>query len=129
MQPVSFTETISRYILSKNDFTKNRIKYSAFIPYPHLELSIYRIDSLTEAEIWNIGQVEVANKRGKPLLARGDVTVAQVGEVSGLEVTPDTDPESHYLHANIINWPKMKSEQKLRAVELADRAQLFIKTD
>jgi len=44
--------------------------------------------------------------------------------VSLWSIIPDNNPPRH---ANIINWPAEKSEQKLIAIELAENSQLHLK--
>ncbi len=120
------TERISRYILNrKGKFSREnqRVKYSAFLPPPNLEMSVYRIDDLGEHDIWEIGTKYVAEPQGKHVYARGDLRAKTIFSV-GLGIAPD--PKPHKLHANIINWPVEKDKQKMRAVELANAAVLQI---
>jgi len=59
----------SRYIYSKNDYSSNGVKHSAFVPpsaYPN-ELSVCIISDLTEPEIWKIG---AETRKDKPIKAR-----------------------------------------------------------
>lgn len=117
-------EDISRYILNKSCFSSQnrRVKYSAFLPASNGETSVFRITGLLDYEIWEIGHREVAQKRGKPLLGRADISALHVLE-EGLRMKPDNNPPRH---ANIIGWPEEKSGQKLIAMELAANAQLHL---
>lgn len=117
-------ESLSRYIMDKRQFSAQdrRVKYSAFLPARSGETSVFRIAGLLDYEIWEIGHREVAQKRGKRLLGRADISASHVLENS-LKVKPDNNPPRH---ANIIGWPAEKSEQKLIAMELAAEAQLYL---
>ncbi len=121
--PIDQSENISRFILSKNHFaaSKKRIKYNAFLPYPHVELSVFRISGLPDNQIWEIGQKIVAQPQSKTVKGRADFLAAHVTE-NELSIIPATNP--HKLHANIIGWPENKSEQKLIALKLKDKAEL-----
>ncbi len=93
------------------------------MPSPHGETSVFYISNLSDNEIWNIGDCEVAQKRGLPLLGRADILAFHVLNKK-LKLIPDNCPPRH---ANIVNWPTEKSEQKLIAIELAESSQLHLK--
>lgn len=104
------------------------MKHGAFLPSPNpeasvLEVSVFRIFGLSDAEIWHIGDAGLRPPGRSTLYARGDLTVNSV-ERNQLQVAPDDVPPRH---ANIIGWPDEKSEQKLRAIELAANALLRVK--
>lgn len=122
---VAASEQIARYILSKRYFsTKNRtVKYGAYMPAPNGETSVYRISGLSEEEVWQIGQQNVAKPGMRTLYARGD-TPASVIMKTGLTLVPETTP--HPLHANIVNWPLVKDEQKMLALEIVNEATLTL---
>lgn len=122
---VAASERIARYILSKRHFsTSNRtVKYGAYLPAPDGETSVYRASTLSEEESWGIGLEYVAKPRNRTLYARGD-TMAGVIMKTGLDIIPETTP--HPLHANIVNWPSDKDEQKMLAVEIANEAILAV---
>lgn len=122
---VSPEEVLARYIFSRDCFSpaNDRVKYSAFLPAPDLKTSVFRVSGLTPDEIWHIGDSKVAPMREKPLLARADIS-AKVVLSNGLDIEPDNDPRRH---ANIYKWPSEKSEQKLIAIELANKADLHTK--
>lgn len=123
---VSPSENITRYILETGGFarTVGRVKPNVFLPAPNGQTSVYRITSLTLDEIWNIGQKYVADERIKTLYGRGDIITSHILNI-GLKVEPDT--EKHFRHANITGWPDQKSEKKLIATKLAQKAQLHLK--
>ena len=122
---VAASEQIARYILSKRHFNtaKRAVKYAAYLPAHNGETSVYRTSGLTEEEIWAIGQEKVSKPSGRSLHARGD-TSASVILKTGLAIIPETTP--HPLHANIVNWPLEKDEQKMLALEIANEATLTL---
>ena len=119
------SEQIARYILSKRYFSvSNRtVKYGAYLPAPNGETSVYRISNIVEKEIWDIGRKYVAGPSKRTLRARGDTTAVAISKTV-LEISPETTP--HPLHANIVNWPSEKDEQKMLAVEIANEATLVM---
>ncbi|MDX2415851.1 MAG: hypothetical protein QNK19_00100 [Xanthomonadales bacterium] len=122
------SEQIARYILSKRYFSvSNRaVKYGAYLPAPNGEASVYRISNISEKQIWDIGREYVAVPSMRTLYARGDTTATVVTK-TGLEIVPETT--KHSLHANIVNWPSEKHEQKMLALEIANKAELAMPPD
>lgn len=122
---VAANEQIARYILSKRYFSiSNRtVKYGAYLPAPNGETSVYRISNIAEEEIWDIGRKYVAGPSKRTLHARGDTTAIAITK-TGLDIAPEATP--HPLHANIVNWPTEKDEQKMLAVEIANEATLVM---
>lgn len=119
LSPVEQHETLARYIYTKNHYRSSdqTVKYGAFVPPKNnRQLSVFRISSLSENEIWIIGE----NLRSLSLLGRADVQASYVFQIE-LSIDPDNTPQHH---ANIIGWPSQDSEIKLKAIELADNAQL-----
>ncbi len=121
-------EVIARYITSKGYFSrqKNIVKPQAFMPPRDLRLSVFRIEKLTAFEIWEIGFKEVIEKMMEPknLYGRADIKVKHVLS-NKLQINPDNRPPRH---ANIINWPVAKEEQKSIAQELAAEATLELRS-
>jgi hypothetical protein len=118
------SEDVTKFIFNKSQFSSvnSRVKYSAFMPPVNKRLSVFLISSLSERELWEIGhRVEI--QRNLPLLARADIKVLFVSE-AGLVVDEDDNP---LRHANIVGWPEDASEIKLKALELADKAELCLK--
>jgi len=76
---------------------------------------VFRLQELTESQIWSLGDRYVASPFGKDLRARAELSVAQIIEV-GLQVEPAEPPPRH---ANITNWPIEKHAWMSRAQELA----------
>lgn len=124
LEPVKDTEPLARYLLSKKMYSRKneRVKPSAFMPPSNLRLSVFRTQNLTEKDIWKTGEEEVINKLSTPktLYGRADLFSSGVRKL-GLELDPDISPSKH---VNIIKWPQEKSEQKLKAIELAAEATL-----
>ncbi len=122
------SEQISRFILSKRYFSvSNRtVKYGAYLPAPNGETSVYRISNISEKEIWGIGRDYVAGPSKRTLYARGNTTAVVITK-TGLGIVPETTP--HPLHANIVNWPSEKDEQKMLAMEIVNDAKLAISPD
>lgn len=116
-------ETLSRYVFSRSHFSPQtaRVKYNAFMPRQG-EVSVFRIDQLSEKQIWTTG-AEIASGGNRKLHARGDIRALVVRE-SRLDVVSDEPPTRH---ANVIGWPQEKSEQQLIAQQLAASAVLRLK--
>jgi hypothetical protein len=90
----------------------------------HGEVSVFRIDGLTETVIWKIGS-DVAKKGDRTLYARGDTRASDITRV-GLEVLPHEPPPRH---ADLVGWPENdKPRQKLIALQVAAVASLVLKT-
>ena len=118
-------DILSRYLLSKSQFSpeNKRVKYSAFMPAPNRETSVFIITDLQEREIWDLGENHVASPLSKKLYGRADIYANHVKE-NDLDVRVDDNP---HRHANIINWPNETSEQKIIAMQLASKAELILK--
>ncbi len=117
-------EIIARYITSKHWFSrkKNIVKPRAFMPPPNLELSVFRIENLSDPEIWKIGFKQVINKMKQPKILRGRADIQAINILeANLQIDPDNTPPRH---ANITSWPDQKEEQKSIAQELAAKASL-----
>jgi hypothetical protein len=118
-QTVSSSEPLGRYLTKSNQFSKqkNEANYRAFFPSKRLELSVQRIESLTEDEIWDLGRLVISQMTSpKPTLYGVAEIKANVIERVKLSIIPDTLPDRH---ANIVNWPDDRSLQLSIAQELA----------
>jgi hypothetical protein len=116
--PVDGTEKLSRFILFSKWFrSDNTIKPDAFIPSPHVELSVTRQRNISEVELWDLGK-DVSIKRNKTLYGRADILADSVIK-QNLTIEPSEPPLNH---ANIKGYPDDKSKQKLIALELAAEA-------
>ena len=125
---INSQEIIARYLTSKKWYSRvNDIaKPQAFMPPPDLNLSVFRIDNLSEPEIWKLGFKKVIDKMNQPrhLRGRADIQALRILE-NNLQIDPDNTPPRH---ANIIGWPELKEEQKSIAQELAAKASLMLHT-
>jgi hypothetical protein len=113
---VTDNEQLARYIFSKSHFSRqsNRVKAEAYMPNRG-QVSVFRIDGLTESAIWEIGD-DIATKRDRTLYARGDTKAHQVRK-AGLDISPNEPPPRH---ANLLGWPENdKGGHKLIALQLA----------
>jgi hypothetical protein len=125
LENVRSDEKLARFVFSKNHFkpSDRTVKYAAFMPpSQNKKTSVFCVSGLSEEEIWEIGNRDVAQIRQKPLLGRGDILVLHV-QKTGLNVNIDNNPPRH---ANIIGWPEEHSAQILKAIELAKNAQLHL---
>jgi hypothetical protein len=111
-------EPLARYLLERSKFTPSsgRVKTRAFLPPPDGELSVYRTDGLTHAEIRSTGANNVA-RPDKPILAWAHLLVSNVDTASlgTLSVRADPPPSRH---ACITGWPD-ESATLLLAQQLA----------
>jgi hypothetical protein len=121
---MDFSEDLTKFIFNKSQFSplNNRVKYSAFMPPQNRRLSVFRVSGISQPEVWEIGGF-IGEKRSLPLLARADIMASAVIE-TGLEVYADDDPPRH---ANIVGWPQDASDIKLKALELAEKADLRLR--
>ena len=119
---VSPDEKLTRFIFSKSHFSKKNqtVKYAAFIPpVDSRDLSVFRILSISDSEVWRIGKEDVQGNR--TLKARADLLATQVNQMD-LKVVPDT--KTHTLHANITPFPLDKIARQRIATKLANASKL-----
>lgn len=122
------TETVSRFLF-KDDMRPDEttVKPRAFMPpASNLKLSVFRIYSLLETQIWALAAEKVEPVRGIVVVGRGDLSVAQIAE-NKLRVAPDSDPTSR--HADIVEWPENRELRATIAQELAALASPAKKRD
>lgn len=120
------TELLSRFLTSERSHfnrTKGVVKKNAYMPARDGETSTFRTEGLAAPQIWAIGDKFIAASTGKPVLGRGETTVADVNAV-GLTVNPDNDPPRH---AGIRGWPEEKHEKMVLAQEHAKVATLRLR--
>jgi hypothetical protein len=117
----------SRYIFEKRHFSveNQRVKPSAFVPWPHVETSVADIKELKSEEIWTMGDTfGQEGSRNLSVIARGDFDATDVLN-SGLKLTLAEPPERHW---HIIGWNEnSKDAQKAQALELAPLAELHVR--
>jgi hypothetical protein len=115
---VTEDETVARFVLSSNHVRRadSTLKPDAFIPHPHLDLSVTRHRSATEDELWSIGE-GIAGERRRTLYGRGDVIVSAF-TIRSLTVRANPTP-GNPNHADVGDWPIEKSAQKNIAQQIA----------
>lgn len=122
LPPIADDELLARAIVSSSWLHKadNSLKPSAFMPDPEWEpVSMSRHNSATEEELWKDCRF-VATRRGKVLYGRADV-LARIVREQDLDVIADPTPENPN-HVVASGWPKDRSAQRLKAMEIANRA-------
>lgn len=123
--PVNEHELLARFILFSKWFRSDlTVKPEAFMPHPHVDLSVTRHQSLTENEIWAIGH-NVANVRKLRFYGRADIRASDVLRQS-LKVK-SAPVLNNPNHANILGWPEQKPAQKIIALQLAASAKYYSK--
>jgi len=123
--PQAAYENLSRFIFQRNHYSLIGPKPGAFLPPKGvLKISMFWIDGLQEANIWNLGDFAGKN-RGKPAVARAEIGSESVGQI---RLTIEADPEPHPRHVNIGSWPDGKDEQKAVALDLCAKSRLYIRT-
>jgi hypothetical protein len=127
IRPLDSDELLARFIMFERWLRQDQtVRPDAFIPPPDLQLSVTRRISLSEDELWDVGQKiadEIAVKKpGARLYGRADIYVRYVSE---LKLRAEADPlPDNPNHAYITDWPGEKSAQKSIAQELAAKAVL-----
>jgi hypothetical protein len=122
-KPVSADEDISRYIFSSKHFNSKGTKHAAFMPR-NGETSVFCISSISEGEIWDIGENHVGQNMEPSLKGRADLKCREVQNI-GLDVVHETS--THALHANITNWPSSRDEILELAIDLANQSTFYKK--
>lgn len=124
-EEVSPSEWVARFIMQKSYFRSSdrTARHNAFMPNRNGETSVYRTIDLSEKEIYEIGQIYVAEPLGKRLFGHAEIVVSTILD-QRLKVEPH--PHPHPRHANIVDWPEDKSKHKMIALELAAYAQLHL---
>lgn len=115
---VEAQEKLSRFVLSRSHFrpSDGTVKQNAFVPHPHVALSVNRDREATDDETWQIGAA-VASQTGKTLYGKADALAATY-QSQGL--TANAGPIiGNPNHVDIIGWPKDKAAQKDLAQEIA----------
>jgi hypothetical protein len=119
-------EVTSRYLRQRSHYAPSdgRVKPRAFHPNPEdHKTSVFRVQGLSDSEIWDLGDEHVARPSGIEILALAKLSVEQITGV-GLRVEPEEPPPRH---ANITDWPREKDEWMLKAQELAAEATLCLR--
>ena len=131
---ISPDEKLTYFISSRSGFapTKNEVKKSAFSPTTKSpnELSVYRISSLTENQVWEIGRIHVEGKIR--IKARADFSASifyenQFFSQKNIKVIPA--PHPHELHANITPIPTNIEDRDEIFRELALLCELVVRPE
>ena len=126
ISPVEGNEEISRFVFSKRDMSPQfqRLKHRAFLPpksNPH-EISVYRVNDISEETIWCLGQKYAGNKSSpiRKLKGRGDIKVEDIYNMDFSEVdiydntlSVKSAPRPHRRHANIHFQKNLDDAKKL----------------
>lgn len=119
-------ERISRFLFTKRHYStqKNLVKPEAFVPHPHIELSVSCTHDLNEEDVWALGTTAMlARSDNRNLHGRGDLLAGHV-YAQKLTLDRDDDPPKH---ANILGWPEEGGDaQLMKATELASQATLLL---
>lgn len=119
-------ELTSRYLRQSNLYVPSteRVKPRAFHPDPKHQTSGFRVEGLTEPQIWRLGDTFVNLPSGNKPQARAELLVSQITGL-GLRVEPKEPP---VRHANIEGWALEKHEWMSQAQDLAAVASLRLRT-
>jgi hypothetical protein len=120
-EPIENNEIITRFIFNKNGFSTTGIKAAAFLPNLNALLissSVFRKSKMGSTE-YNNTMGNIKRERQKNIKAVACVSVQDIFD-SKLGIIPEE--KDHRWHADIIDWPEAKSEQKLYAQILAKKA-------
>jgi hypothetical protein len=117
---IEANERLARFILKQSHLRQDRtVKQDAFIPHPHIDLSVTRHLQLSETQLWQIGH-DVARQTRKTLHGRADlqVSVFQRHQLRVVAAPLSDNPN----HANVTDWPADKPAQKIIAQQIAAAA-------
>lgn len=112
-----------RYVFQDNHVTisTRNINWRAFaarfVPASSkFELSVFDKSTMTEIEINQLGFEHVAALQGRDPKFWIELGVTNVTTVS---LAVESEPSTHPLHANIVDWPVSEDERLERAKQLA----------
>ena len=121
-------ESLGRFLKRKSWFSRreNRVYPDAFMPPLDFELSVYRIDGLSENEMWGIGRdYVIALSKGKIQAIFG---IAEIkANIVQKVLTVETNGSPHPRHSLITGWPIEKAECKMIAIDFASAAKPILK--
>lgn len=94
-------------------------------PQSNLRLSVYRLDGLTDTEIWLIADRFVGEIKGRAVIGRAELLERLLAP---LGLRAESDPHPHPLHMNILGWPMEKDARIALALELAEQSKYVART-
>jgi hypothetical protein len=116
-------ELLERFLLHGDvGKTDGIVKRRAFMPPSSGRLSVYRTDACSQAELWSIYADHVRPYRGDESLGTARLVANSIYD-KHLHVEPDGVP--HWRHANVVNWPEEKEQQKAVALDLAKNSRFI----
>src|SRR5882762_178867 len=127
LEPVTPGEHRARWLTQSNHYHRGaapRVTERAFLPGPDGTTSVFRVDGLTDADIWQLADEHVAGAPGGRHVVGTGTLLAQAVTDVGLQTEADNDPPRH---AAIVGWPDDKSDRKSRAQGLAAAALLRLR--
>jgi hypothetical protein len=126
LEPVTPDEHLARCLTQSNHYHRVewRVTERAFLPARDGTTSVFRVDGLTDPQIWQLADKHVAGAPGGRRVEGTGTLVAHAVTDVGLRVEPDDDPPRH---AAIVGWPDEKSDRKSRAQRLAEAARLSVR--
>jgi hypothetical protein len=102
------------------------VKRRAFDPpQSNLRLSVYRLNGLTDVEIWGIADRFVGAIKGRSVIGRAELLETLLAP---LGLSAESDPHPHPLHMNIVGWPTEKDARMAVALELAEQSKYVART-
>lgn len=126
LEPVTPDEHLARCLTQSNHYHRAaaRVTERAFLPGPDGTTSVFRVDDLTDPEVWQLADEHIAGvPGGRHVVGTGTILAQTVTDV-GLQMEADNDPPRH---AAIVGWPDDKSDRKSRAQGLAAAALLRLR--
>ncbi len=132
LEPIVPTEPITRFIHYSSYYTEStgRVKAAAIAPARNtqanrLETSVYRASEATSAELWDICGAFVDDPARERVMRARATCTAEAALATGLLI--DADGKPHVRHANLVNWPTAKDEQKNIQQKIAARMTLELR--
>jgi hypothetical protein len=113
------TEIVSRF-LTQSDWIRqdDSVRPDAFVPHPYRDLSVSRVLSLNDDQVWEIAR-RVAASIPKRLHGRLDSPAGLYADPLWVAASPiDENPN----HADVTGWPKEKPQQKIIAQQISAKA-------
>ena len=120
--PVANEELLARFVTQSGQYRRidNTVKQDLFIPNARREVSVMRHRDATEFEIWEVAR-SLAASLDRNLYGRSDIRAAAC-KVNGLRVVATPSLPTNPNHADILDWPADKEDQKAIAQQLAAAA-------